>query len=467
MQMVAPREILAWLKALGEHWNNARLSRPRLVAKQQKKFRKLVAFVAENSPFYGDIIRRRGIDPSSCRPEDFPELTKDRLNENFDRIVTNPRITRQRISEFLAQSSNPTDLLDGAYHVLHTSGTTGTLGYFVYSHDEWIRGSSHSVRMGGLGFRKRVAYVAATRGHFAGVSLALTGNHGTNALFYNVRPFDVNTPLTQLVRALNDFQPRVLSGYAAILKVLGEAQERGHLQVKPALLGSGGEPMPPEVRSYLERVFQAPVADVYASSEHLHMGLGFPGTDGMYLMEDDLIFELHDDHICVTNLFNYTTPLIRYRMDDVLIPETNGRRIYPFTKIKGVIGRYEDVLTFTNKYGLEDFIHPIVIVELVIKGLNAWQVVLLNDSSFLFKARFETSLGYDEKRAARARLNERLEAILAEKDMDNVRFHVQEVDALPVDERTGKFRLVVRNGQATLAANRYPGPHKVFALAAV
>jgi hypothetical protein len=32
--------------------------------------------------------------------------------------------------------------------------------------------------------------------------------------------------------------------------------------------------------------------------------------------------------------------------------------------------------------------------------------------------------------------------------MDNVWFQIQEVDSLPIDERTGKFRLIVRNGHA-------------------
>ncbi len=112
------------------------------------------------------------------------------------------------------------------------------------------------------------------------------------------------------------------------------------------------------------------------------MGMTLPGSDGMYLLEDDLIFEIEADHTCVTNLFNDAMPLIRYRMDDVLVPESNGHNGYPFTKVKDIVGRHEDALVFTNRHGKDDFIHPIVIVELIVSGLNAWQIVLESKTSF-------------------------------------------------------------------------------------
>src|SRR5262249_52675745 len=152
-------------------------------------------------------------------------------------------------------------------------------------------------------------------------------------------------------------------------------------------VGNGGEPLLPEVKSYLEHIFQAPVVNVYASSEHLIMGMTLPGSNDMYLLEDDLIFELHEDHTCITNLFNPTMPLIRYRMDDVLRPCNDGSKQYPFIKVKQLIGRYEDAFLFTNSRGQEDFIHPIVIVELIVKGLDAWQIVIIDKTSFRFRAR--------------------------------------------------------------------------------
>jgi phenylacetate-CoA ligase len=444
MKLLSPRDTCALLRALWQYSRSTQVTRAQLEAKQRRKFRKLVGFVRARSPYYRSVIDEHGIDPDSCSPADFPPLTKNEVIEHFDRIVTDPRITRDRIKEFLSRSVDPLELFEGEFHVLHTSGTSGTMAYFVFSPDAWIKGSSQIVRMAPLRLRQRIAFVAATRGHFAGVSLMLIGNHGANKLFYDVRTYDVNMPLSQIIDALNEFQPHTLSGYAAVLKALAAAQTQGRLRIRPTMIGNGGEPLASDLKCHLERVFGVPVANAYASSEHLYMGLTLPGSRGMSLLEDDLIFELHDDHTCVTNLFNYTMPLIRYRMDDVLVPDLDGPAHHPFTRIREVIGRHEDALVFTNRHGEQDFIHPIVIVEFIVRGLHSWQIVLLDQTSFIFRARFEPDRSHLDKQAIRRQIRENMSAILVEKEMDNVRFEIEEVESLPTDPVSGKFRLVVR-----------------------
>lgn len=443
MKLQSPRESYLWLKALWDHRQSQRMTRAQLEALQLRKFRRLAAHAWRKSPFYREVMETRGLDPQLCRPADFPVLTKTEVMRHFDRLVTDPRLTRARVSEFLAHSTDPQELMDGRYHVLHTSGTSGTIGYFVYSHEAWIRGASHTMRVSPLRWRLRTAFVAATRGHFAGASLMLTGNHGTNAALFNVRTYDVSQPMPQLIDALNAFQPQVLTGYAAVLKELAEAQRNGTLRIRPIQIGNGGEPLPPETKSLLQSVFKAPVLNAYASSEHLYMGMTYPDREDMYLMEDELIFELQPDHTCVTNLFNHTLPLIRYRMDDVLVPATGAGSPFPYQRVREVVGRTEDALVFTNRHGQPDFIHPIVLVELAVPGLDAWQVVVEGDASFRFRARLDPGLPPPERDLCRHQLHTRLAALLEEKEMSQVRFRIEEVDTLAIDPHTGKFRLVL------------------------
>jgi phenylacetate-coenzyme A ligase PaaK-like adenylate-forming protein len=443
MKLISPLESYRWIKALWDQSCNARMSREQLEAAQLRKFRRLVAYAQRHSPYYRAIIEQQKIDPARCVPTDFPVLTKTDVIQHFDELVTDRRITRERITEFLAHSTDPAEMFEGRFHVVHTSGTSGTVGYFVFSHRAWIKGSVHVVRVSPLRWRRRTAFIAATRGHFAGASLMLTGNEGSNWFFYHVRAFDVGQPLPQIIDALNRFQPKMLCGYATMLKVLAEAQERGELCIHPTQLGSGGEPLLPEVKAYLERIFKVRVFNDYASSEHLHMAMTLPGDEGMFLMEDDLIFELHEDHTCVTNLFNETMPLIRYRMDDVLVPDPDRASRYPFTRVKEIVGRNEDTLRFTNSHGREDFIHPIVIVEFMVSGLHGWQVVLESNTSFRFRAQLDTSLTPGEREIALERIRGKLCAILAEKEMSNVKFQIDPVNSLEIDPNSGKFRLVV------------------------
>lgn len=443
MIFFTPRESYLWLRAIWEHHRNLKMTRAELEAAQLRKFRRLVGRVRERSPYYRKIIQDRGIDPLTCTPTDFPVLTKADVARHFDDLVTDRGLTRERITAFLSRSTDPQELMDGRYHVLHTSGTSGTVGCYVFSKEAWIRGASQATRMSPLRWRRRVAFVAATRGHFAGASLMLTGNSGSNQFFYNMRTFDVGRPLSSIVQELNAFQPRNLSGYATVLKQLAEAQERGELRIRPEHVGNGGEPLLPDVKAYLERVFGVPVMNAYATSEHLYMGLTFPGSNVMHLLEDDLIFELHEDHTCVTNLFNDALPLIRYRMDDVLVPVTEGANPLPFTQVKALVGRQENALTFLNAQGKMDFIHPIVIVEIMVPGLNAWQVVLTSSTSFVVRAVLDGALSLEQRKGALDRTRLKFRSLLDEKEMGNVTFEIEERQALEIDPRSGKFQLVL------------------------
>src|SRR5436190_1568639 len=84
-------------------------TRARLDATRAQKFRALVRHANDRSPYYANVIRDRSIDIASCVPEDFPVLTKSMLMSNFNDIVTDHRVNRQVVIEFLEQSSDPRD----------------------------------------------------------------------------------------------------------------------------------------------------------------------------------------------------------------------------------------------------------------------------------------------------------------------------------------------------------------------
>src|SRR5262249_23108138 len=139
------------------------------------------------SPFYADLIAERRIDPASATPADFPLLTKSILMANFDRLVTDRRITKRAVTEFLDRSKDPAEKFLDQFRAMHTSGTSGEVGYFLYSNTDWLRGL-----LGG-GFRQRqrrmprrpnhkgkfrFAFYGATGGHFAGVTMATAASRG-------------------------------------------------------------------------------------------------------------------------------------------------------------------------------------------------------------------------------------------------------------------------------------------------
>ena len=92
--------------------------------------------------------------------------------------------------------------------------------------------------------------------------------------------------------------------------------------------------------------------------------------------------------------------------------------------------------------------------------------MLESKTSFRFRARFDADLSPKECEATRERVRERLTSILAEKEMGNVRFEIEQVEALEIDPHSGKFRLVVRepaakqspSASAPSAATMIPAP---------
>jgi len=440
--------IFTLLKTRFEHLKSGKLCSEDIRANNLQKFRKLVGFVKEYSSYYRRIIAKHHIDPYRCLPDDFPVMTKRDVVENFDDIVTNQRITRAAISDFIGHSKDPLDLYRNQYYVLHGSGTSGEIGFFVYSKNDFARGMAHGMGLVSFNFqmkRKRIAFLGATNGHFAGVTMVSTSMRSESKLIFKTKTFDINLTIHHIVDQMNAFQPDIIIGYATALKILAEKQIEGMLNVTPSIVESCGEPISPTDKEFIEKTFNCQLLNVYASTEFLYMGISKPEYGGMYLLENDLIFDLKDDHTCVTNLFNYTMPLIRYRMDDILIPVPDNERILPFTKIKEFIGRREYTMVFTNKYGSDDIINPQTIYQFFIKYLKRFQIQQNDKQSFIFKAVLNQGLNEFRKKEVLKEIKSKIDFILSKKDMDNVSFDIEESKDLSIDPRTGKFRLVVKD----------------------
>src|SRR6185437_12631698 len=102
---------------------HTRLTKEQIKEMQMKKFRKLIVYVSRHSHYYSELIKNNNITVETCKPEDFPILTKEIVMDHFDEIVTDQRITKEKISSFLSQSQNPSQLFLNKYYVINTSGS--------------------------------------------------------------------------------------------------------------------------------------------------------------------------------------------------------------------------------------------------------------------------------------------------------------------------------------------------------
>jgi len=412
---------------------------------QRLKLINLIKYSYQNSQFYRELLQDADIyfeNIKDLKLEDLPQTNKKMIMDNFNQLVTNNEIDINSVTEFIEKNPDPNSLYKDKYYIIHTSGTTGEIGYYIYSKDNWellkAVGASRLFDHFGLK-RKKYCYVGAVDGHYAGVSFFLSPINKFEQHFYkDFLLVDVNYPLKNYFDKLNELQPDVISGYPSVIKMLLDYQQKGNLDIKPQTILCGGEPLTAQTASVIEEYWGQIPYNFYGTSESLLMGIGC-GQKGMYLFDDLNIIEIKEDHILLTNLYNYTEPLIRYKIDDLTVKIDKENKKWPFTYVQPVSGREEDLLWLRNKNGETDFIHPIVFVELHIKGLKQFQVIRTDDKNIRFKAVKKENI---EDSILKVRIEKRIDELLNKKKMSNVDLMVDMVKEINMDSNSSKFKLI-------------------------
>lgn len=431
---------------------NAGKNRVEMKKLQERKLRELLTYAFDNSAYYNRVFEEAGITRKQIpfMPlSTFPVLDKELLMEHFDELVTVPDLTQEELCRFDAVESADQKTFKGIYHVVHSSGSTGTPGYFVYDEDAWsqmlvgiIRAALWDMTMPQilklLWKGPRIVYIAATDGRYGGAMAVGAGIEGVHAqqLF-----LDVKTPLAEWIRQIQEFQPNMVIGYPSAIKILGELIEHGQVEIEAFRVVSCGEPLGASLRSYLEETFEADVVNIYGASESLALGVETSHAEGMFLFDDLNYIEVEDGIMYLTSLYNFAQPLIRYRISDQLnLQEPDRESPYPFTRAGNIMGRNEDLMWFENEQGNRDFLHPLVIEGFCLDGLLDYQFRQLNQTSFEMLA--EVS---DEKKGheIRSEMLKQMGQILKEKQLEYVEFSLRLVEEIRPDQKTGKKRLIV------------------------
>ncbi|MEP7306498.1 MAG: amino acid adenylation domain-containing protein [Acidobacteriota bacterium] len=107
---------------------------------QEQGLRKLLRHVWKLSRFYRDYYEQHGMserDLGEISVRDLPFVSKQVLMENFDLVVTDPRLQRHALERWIHDSPDPKQRLTGNCVVIHSSGSSGQLGIFVYDQTAW------------------------------------------------------------------------------------------------------------------------------------------------------------------------------------------------------------------------------------------------------------------------------------------------------------------------------------------
>ncbi len=341
-----------------------RWSREQLAGYQRARLRELIRHAVARSPYY-----RSALPPGAEHAElgDLPTLPKARLMEEFDGVVTNPRLRLADLEPFLA-AADAGALYLGEYRVFSTSGTSGVPGLFVYSQAEfadWVAVFVRSFARLGMTLDTRIVGLGAPSAlHLSQQVIAAmqAGRSGAPRV-------SVTTPLDEMVAALDRYQPEVIGGYPSVIAFLAEEQLQGRLAIEPRVVLTTSEVLTEDAAARIESAWSKPV-EGYFSTEVGVIAAGSLDHVGMHVCEEAIV-EVVDEanrpvppgtlgsKVLLTNLVNYTQPLIRYELLDAVRLEAgsdpSGR---PFDRIARIDGRSDDTLRLPAAGGGEVTVHP-------------------------------------------------------------------------------------------------------------
>ena len=366
------RHVQHMLALLPEHLERLGWSADRLREERGERLRALVALAKERSSWHRQRLTdvdERTLDEDDLA--DLPVMDKSQMMENFDRIVTDRRVTLAGANKHIAGLQNDAYFL-GDLHAVASGGSSGVRGVFVWDWDGWA-----AVRLVALRQQLKDRLSDPELASTMPVGMVVAANNATHFTTASAETFateaapihrlPIGMPLAEIVAGLNEIDGDGLATYPSMLSALASEANAGRLTISPKRILTMAEPLFDEIREAAEGTWDAPVANMWGTSEAGIVGIGCFLEPGMHLADDLVIVEAVDangrpvlpgvqsDKVFVTNLANTLQPLIRYEItDQVTILDKRCRCGSAHRRVADIQGRLDDDFAYAN--GLH--IHP-------------------------------------------------------------------------------------------------------------
>ena len=280
--------------------------------------------------------------PHSTNLEDFPIINKKIFMENFESINT-VGIKKEEAFKVALASEESRDFSNkvGDISVGLSSGTSGSRGIFLISEEESIQWAGYIL--------KRVLPQPLLQRHKIAFFLRANSNlyESVNSVLITFSFYDLMKPLEEHVEALNKMQPTMLIAPARVLRLLALSD---NLDINPQKIVSIAEVLEEEDERIISERFSQKVHQIYQCTEGF---LAHTCQEGHLHLNEDRVFiekEFLDEKSgrfspIITDFFRSSQPVIRYKLDDILVLEKEPCACGSvFTRIKKIEGRCDDIL---------------------------------------------------------------------------------------------------------------------------
>lgn len=328
----------------------------------------ILRFAWNEVPFYREYWGDHGIE--FRRPRDieellvYPVLTKDVFRANAARI-------------------QPRCLSEIRHRPWHTGGTTGQPVEYLRDMEQWVLNEAFHL----WGWSQTGYLFGDPVGVMAGGSLLperktsearIRGWLHRRLFLYGVA-MDRSLALKYHDR-LRKSKARILYGYPSVLHLFGRhLVESGRSLPSVKAIITTAEMLLPQYRAGIERSFGCPVFDNLGCNDggyeayECSLHTGFHYNDLQSILEVNSADSNGMGRLIITNLWNRSTPFIRYENGDLVrLARSPCPCGCPFPIISSIEGRTADILTFGNGRALAGPALTLIFGEMEIDG---WQVV--------------------------------------------------------------------------------------------
>jgi putative adenylate-forming enzyme len=329
----------AYCKTRYMHFRN----RDQLLNHQRKQLRRYRKRLLTSSPYFAQF--------RELPMEQWPLMDKSIMLAHFD-TMNSAGLRLQQVMDLALTCEQSRDFNPqiGKVTVGLSSGTSAQRGVFVVDAKE-------RARWAGIMLAK-----ALPDGLFAGERVALFLRANSN-LYTSVRNrwltfdfFDLFQPFEDNARKLAAFRASIIVAPAQVLRALALAKLNGEVALQPKRVISVAEVLEAQDRKLIEQAFGT-VHEIYQATEGflastceqgvLHLNEEYVHVEPEWLDKAQRRFVP-----IITDFSRYTQPIVRYRLNDVLIAKSEPCKCGRVTlALDGIEGRCDDLLLLPGMAG--------------------------------------------------------------------------------------------------------------------
>lgn len=291
---------------------------------QWQRLSQLIWHAYQNVPYYRRLFFRMGLHPSDIRSK--ADLALIPMLEKHD-------VRKSLYMQLFSTNHDKRQMLRIA-----TSGSTGE-PFVTYADRQQLEvrfaSTLRALEWTGWRFGDRQLRLWHQR---LGMTPSMALRERLDAALLNrtfVPAFELSeTSMHTLVQRIEEVQPVLMDGYAESFNFVASfLASGGALRAKPRAVMSSAQMLTGKTRRALEELLGAEVFDKYGAREFSGIAYECEAHDGHHVMDESYVVEILRNgepakpgelgEVVITDLNNYSVPLIRYRIGDLAVAHPN------------------------------------------------------------------------------------------------------------------------------------------------